>query len=152
MQLWALGLAMGRKGIYIFLLPLSLLLYVFQKCIWFLYRRWSFKYIYVLLFANGPYPMETRVLVQTLETPTEATGSTSEGTNPICSTFASRRPPEPPPDLRFFHTPPPSVWCRAICRPPSPSVWSRSKSIEAWFLGTYVRTSPRYARVAAARG
>ena len=99
-------------------------------------------------FTMGLYPMETRVLVQTLETQTEATESTSEGTDPICGTFASRRPPEPPPDLRFFHTPPPPDWCRAVRRPPSPSVWYQSKTIEARFLGTYVCASPRYARVA----
>src|SRR6185437_9031112 len=41
-----------EERVYIsFYYPLSVLLYVFQKCIWFLYRRWSFKYIYVLLFA-----------------------------------------------------------------------------------------------------
>ena len=45
--------------------------------------------------------METRVLVQTLETPTQSTGSPSEGTDQIWGLFSFRRPPLTPPGLRF---------------------------------------------------
>ena len=39
--------------------------------------------------------------MQTLETPTEATGSPSEGTDQIWGLFSFRRPPLTPPGLRF---------------------------------------------------
>ena len=56
--------------------------------------------------------METRILVQTLETPTETTGSPSEGTGQICGTFSLRRPPSPHRCL-FFRIPLRSVPSRA---------------------------------------
>ena len=169
--------------------------------------------------------METKDLVQTLKTPTEAIGSPSEGSGQSCGLFSSRRPHLPPASVthapsrafrllpfrhRFVHAtgrshlpgvfrrrtrqhlrpptppsarrlprvpaslsppppasghrrrrraaasslepPPPSVALRLVPCRPSPSVWYRSKTIKARFLGTYVRASPRYARVAAARG
>ena len=57
--------------------------------------------------------METKGLVQTLETPTEATGSPSEGTGQICGTFSLRRPPSPHRCLVFFASPLHSVPSRA---------------------------------------
>ena len=56
--------------------------------------------------------METRIFVQTLETPTETTGSPSEGTGQICGTFSLRRPPSPHRCL-FFRIPLRSVPSRA---------------------------------------
>jgi len=57
--------------------------------------------------------METRILVQTLETPTKTTGSPSEGTGQICGTFSLRRPPSPHRCLFFFASPLRSVPSRA---------------------------------------
>ena len=57
--------------------------------------------------------METRIFVQTLETPTETTGSPSEGTGQICGTFSLRRPPSPHRCLVFFASPLRSVPSRA---------------------------------------
>ena len=49
----------------------------------------------------APYPMETNTLVQTLETPTEATGSPSEGTDPSWALFHLGARLIPPPACSF---------------------------------------------------
>ena len=46
------------------------------------YKRISFRLGLFCIYKKAPYPMETNTFVQTLETPTEATGSPSEGTDP----------------------------------------------------------------------
>ena len=69
--------------------------------------------------------MKTRVLVQILETPTEATGSPSEGTDQMWGLFSFRRPPLTPPGLRFCQKNPlrpfRSIPFAAIRLPPSRS-------------------------------
>ena len=74
--------------------------------------------------------METRVLVQTLETPTEATGSSSEGTGQIWQIFQLGARPSIPPGLRFSQKTPPSVTPRAVsCRSVSLRRTASSRSI-----------------------
>jgi len=80
--------------------------------------------------------METRVLMQTLETTTQATGSPSEGTDQIWGLFSFGRPPLTPPGLRFCQKNPsvrsvpsrllPSVSLRPDRIAPIPPASSRS--------------------------
>ena len=82
----------------------------------------------------APYSMETRVLVQTLETPTEATGSSSEGTRQIWQIFQLGARPSIPPGLRFSQNPPPFVTPRAVsCRSVSLCRTASSRSIMVQF-------------------
>ena len=92
--------------------------------------------------------METRILVQTLETPTETTGSPSEGTGQICGTFSLRRPPSPHRCLVFFSHPPPfrSVtrwWSLRFVSPRSetPAAWRQGE--RALIRPTALRRPPR---------
>ena len=62
--------------------------------------------------------METRVFVQTLETPTETTGFPSEGAGQIWEQFAFRRPPSPHLACEFCKNIPPSATPTAPSAPP----------------------------------
>jgi len=66
--------------------------------------------------------METKVPVETLETPTEATGSPSEGSGQSWGLFSSRRPHLPQPFPLCFANPPCVRNPRAVTSVPSPSV------------------------------
>ena len=96
---------------------------------------------------KAPYPMETKILVQTLETPTRATGSPSKGTGQIWGNLHLGASLTPPPDLLLLHVAPST---RLLpFRPgsvPPPSV-CRSFPI----LGTSARALGQYERIAPAR-
>ena len=62
--------------------------------------------------------METKVPVQTLETPTETTGFPSEGAGQIWEQFAFRRPPSPHLACEFCKNIPPSATPTAPSAPP----------------------------------
>ena len=78
--------------------------------------------------------METKVPVETLETPTEATGFPSEGSGQSWGLFSSRRPHLPQPFPLCYANPPCVRNPRAVTSVPSPSVPSRG-----WLLGAAVR-------------
>ena len=69
--------------------------------------------------------METKDFVQTLETPTEATGSPSEGSGQSWGLFSSRRPHLPQPFPLCFANPPCVRNPRAVTSVPSPFVPSQ---------------------------